>query len=60
MENWGRVPRVYVETLRDRAIGPARQRELYQALPCERVISIDSGHCPFLTQPAALADALSL
>ncbi|HZO12720.1 MAG TPA: alpha/beta fold hydrolase [Polyangiaceae bacterium] len=57
-ENWGRVPRIYIETLQDLAIGPARQKSFYEALPCERVISIDSGHCPFLTRPTELADAL--
>jgi pimeloyl-ACP methyl ester carboxylesterase len=58
MENWGRVPRVYIETTDDHAIGPARQKELYEALPCETVITIDSGHCPFLTKPDELAQAL--
>ncbi len=57
-ENWGRVPRFYIETLGDRAIGPVRQKELYTALPCEKIVSLDTGHAPFLTQPQALADAI--
>ncbi|KYF59853.1 alpha/beta hydrolase [Sorangium cellulosum] len=57
-ERWGRVPRVYIEALKDLAISPAEQEQQYTALPCERVISIDAGHAPFLTKPNELAEAL--
>lgn len=58
-ERWGRVPRVYIEALKDLAISPAEQKQQYTALPCERVISIDAGHAPFLTKPKEVADALT-
>ncbi|WP_437938846.1 alpha/beta fold hydrolase [Sorangium sp. So ce341] len=58
-ERWGRVPRVYIEALQDLAISPAEQRQQYTALPCEKVISIDAGHAPFLTKPKEVADALT-
>jgi pimeloyl-ACP methyl ester carboxylesterase len=58
-EKWGSVPRFYIETLQDKAIGPSKQAEFYTALPCEKVVSIDAGHCPFLTQPEALFEALT-
>jgi pimeloyl-ACP methyl ester carboxylesterase len=57
-EKWGSVPRFYIETLQDKAIGPARQKQFYTALPCEKVVSLSTGHAPFLTQPDALADAI--
>jgi pimeloyl-ACP methyl ester carboxylesterase len=57
--NFGRVPRVYIECMRDRAIGPPLQKAMYTATPCERVITFDSDHSPFFSCPAALADALS-
>ena len=57
-DRWGSVPRIYIETLADEAIGPSRQAEFYTAHPCERVLSIDSGHCPFLTHPGELAALL--
>ncbi|KYF97205.1 alpha/beta hydrolase [Sorangium cellulosum] len=57
-ERWGRVPRVYIEALKDLAISPAEQRSQYTALPCEKVLSLDAGHAPFLTKPQELADAL--
>ncbi|XXY45797.1 alpha/beta fold hydrolase [Sorangium sp. So ce269] len=58
-ERWGRVPRVYIEALKDLAISPAEQRSQYTALPCEKVVSLDAGHAPFLTKPQELADALT-
>jgi len=53
-----RVPRVYVECLQDRALGPATQRRMYTALPCRRVYSLPTGHSPFLSAPADLAACL--
>ena len=53
--NWGRVPRVYIETKQDLAVGPALQKSLYTESPVERVLSVDSGHLPFFTKPNELA-----
>lgn len=52
------VPRVYIETLQDRALGPATQRRMVATLPCERVCSLPTGHSPFISAPAALAECL--
>lgn len=57
-ENYGRIPRVYIETLRDRAISPWLQKEMYERLPCQKVISMDTGHCPFYSAPEELAGHL--
>jgi pimeloyl-ACP methyl ester carboxylesterase len=57
-ERYGRVPKVYVKTLRDRAISPQMQQLMLERTPVQRVMQIDSGHSPFLSQPAALAQAL--
>jgi pimeloyl-ACP methyl ester carboxylesterase len=56
-ERYGRVRKVYVECLRDRAVTLKLQREMQRATPCDRVLSLDSGHSPFFSQPCALADA---
>lgn len=56
--NYGRVRRDYIECLRDRAIPIAIQRRFREALPCRRVISLDTDHSPFLSAPAELARAL--
>jgi pimeloyl-ACP methyl ester carboxylesterase len=57
-ERFGCVRRVYVETRRDRALGPTLQRRMQSALPCQRVFSLETGHAPFLAAPAALASVL--
>jgi pimeloyl-ACP methyl ester carboxylesterase len=57
-ERYGRVPKVFVKTRRDRAISPQMQQQMIERTPVRRVVEIDSGHSPFLSQPAALAQAL--
>ncbi len=57
-ERYGRVPKVYVKTLRDRAISPQMQQLMLERTPVKRVLEVDSGHSPFLSQPEALARAL--
>lgn len=57
-QRYGRVPKVYVRTLRDRAISPQMQQAMIDRTPVRRVVTIDSGHAPFLSQPLALAQAL--
>ncbi len=58
-ENYGRIPRVYVETLKDRAISPWLQKEMYERVPCQKVISMDTGHWPFYSAPEELAGHLT-
>jgi pimeloyl-ACP methyl ester carboxylesterase len=55
---FGSVSRAYVECLQDRAIPIGLQREMQRALPCAPVITLDSDHSPFYSQPAQLAAAL--
>jgi pimeloyl-ACP methyl ester carboxylesterase len=57
-ERFGRVPRAYVETLRDRAVSLGAQRRMQAALPCEAVFTLDTDHSPFLSQPEDLARIL--
>ena len=57
-ERFGRVPRVYVECLADRAITHAFQRRMQAALPCRERITLDADHSPFFSRPDQLASAL--
>jgi pimeloyl-ACP methyl ester carboxylesterase len=57
-ENFGRVRRTYIECLQDRAIGPATQRRMYTELPCEKVVSMETSHSPFLSAPEELVGHL--
>ena len=56
--NYGRVPRVYVECALDNAVTPEWAREMYTALPCAEVITMPTGHSPFLSAPEELAGHL--
>ena len=53
--NFGRVPRVYVECALDNAVTPEWAREMYTALPCAEIITMQTGHSPFLSAPEELA-----
>lgn len=56
--NFGRVPRCYIFCKQDHALVPALQQKLVEQTPCERVFSLDTGHSPFFSQPADLAEIL--
>jgi pimeloyl-ACP methyl ester carboxylesterase len=55
---FGRVPRAYIETLRDRAVTHAAQSRMQSVLPCDPVFTLATDHSPFLSQPEALARIL--
>lgn len=52
---FGKIPRVYIECLQDQAISPSIQKQMYEATPCQTVISMNTGHAPFFSAPEALA-----
>lgn len=54
-ERFGRVPRAYVECVRDNAIPISAQREMCAASPCEKVVTMDTNHSPFISAPFELA-----
>ena len=57
-ENFGRVPRVYIECTEDRAVTPFIQRKMYTETPCEKVYSMQTSHSPFFSKPQELCDIL--
>ncbi len=57
-ENFGSVPRYYIELLSDRAIHIDMQRQLIAGSPCKAVYSIDSSHSPFFSKPDEVAETL--
>ncbi|MDX1520457.1 MAG: alpha/beta fold hydrolase [Anaerolineae bacterium] len=57
-DNYGRIPRVYIECLRDQTIGPSLQKQMYTATPCQQVFTLETGHSPFFAAPDALANHL--
>lgn len=58
-ENFGRVPKAFVETTLDRVISINAQRHGQEMLGIGEVITLQYGHVPLETAPKELADALN-
>jgi pimeloyl-ACP methyl ester carboxylesterase len=54
------VPRTYIYCENDQALIPAQQQHAIDRCPGIRVLRLDSGHSPFLSQPHRLAELLQL
>ena len=57
-QNFGSVPRTYIECLNDNAVSLDAQRAMQTLLPCGRKFELASGHSPFLSMPQSLSDVL--
>jgi pimeloyl-ACP methyl ester carboxylesterase len=55
---FGSVRRTYIHTTQDRAVSPPAQEKMYTDLPCEKVVSMATGHLPFFAAPEELAGHL--
>lgn len=47
--NFGRIPRVYIECLQDKAIPLALQKRMYTETPVTQVVTMDTSHSPFFS-----------
>ena len=57
-DRFGKVPRAYIECLRDNAVPLALQKSMQSHLPCRPVLTLDTDHCPFFSSPSSLAEAI--
>jgi pimeloyl-ACP methyl ester carboxylesterase len=57
-ENYGRVPRFYIECTKDHALLPEMQQAMSKAMPGTQVFSLDTDHAPFLSMAGKLSDIL--
>jgi pimeloyl-ACP methyl ester carboxylesterase len=57
--NWGALPKVYVYTKQDRALSHTLQQAMTAGIAFSSTVTLDTGHSPFLSQPAMLVAALS-
>jgi hypothetical protein len=57
-ERYGRVPRVYIELLADRAVSPALQRRMYESFPCRQVLPIEASHSAYFSKPDELVEKI--
>ncbi|MFN8886472.1 MAG: hypothetical protein ACK5WF_03355, partial [Cyclobacteriaceae bacterium] len=55
-QNFGRVPRYYIECTEDKAVTPFIQQKMYTETPCSKVYKIQTSHSPFFSQPAELVN----
>ncbi|MBI2791699.1 MAG: alpha/beta fold hydrolase [Gammaproteobacteria bacterium] len=56
-DKFGRVPKVYIECLQDKAILIETQRKMHTQKPCT-VYTLDSDHSPFYSDPERLVQVL--
>ena len=59
-ERFGRIPKVYIECLSDRAIPPSFQKTMYTSIPFQKILSLQSSHSPFYSAPEELVKQLTM
>jgi hypothetical protein len=52
------VPKTYLLCERDQAVPPQFQQMMIRVGRFEKVVKVDSGHCPFLSMPAKVVEAI--
>ncbi len=57
-ENYGSIPRIYIECKNDLVITPAVQKDMYTKMPCEKVLSLETSHAPNYGAPEKLVEHL--
>lgn len=57
-ENYGSVPRFYIECTQDKAVTPFIQHKMYTEMPCQKVYSMDTSHSPFFSRSNELVNIL--
>jgi pimeloyl-ACP methyl ester carboxylesterase len=55
-ENFGSVPKYYIECTEDRAVTPFIQQKMYTDTLCHKVYSLPTSHSPFFSRPQELSD----
>lgn len=55
-QNYGSVPRYYIECTEDRAVTPFIQRKMYEETKCKKVYQMATSHSPFFSQPDELVE----
>ena len=57
-DRYGQIPRAYIECTEDRALPIELQREMQANSPCNPVVTLNTDHSPFYSNPVELAAAL--
>ncbi len=56
--NYGVIPRVYIEALRDRSVHLPLQRKMQELAGCAAIYSLETDHAPQLSMPDTLTEKL--
>ncbi|MCR8641657.1 alpha/beta fold hydrolase [Paenibacillus sp. N1-5-1-14] len=59
-DNFGRVPKYYIECLKDKALSNDLQKRIIASLPFEQVFVLDTDHSAFFSAPEKLVEHLLL
>ncbi|MEK9677523.1 MAG: hypothetical protein VW169_03945 [Rhodospirillaceae bacterium] len=57
-EKWGTIPRAFIACTLDQAIPLEQQQACWERYLCDPVITMETSHSPFMSQPAELAGYL--
>ncbi len=57
-ERFGRVPKAYIVCLQDNTVPTPLQWRMLADLPCDEVMTLRTGHSPFMSAPEQLVAAL--
>jgi pimeloyl-ACP methyl ester carboxylesterase len=57
-ERFGKVPRIYIECLQDKAIPISAQKKMQRDFECNHVHTLESSHTPFFSKTTALYEIL--
>ena len=57
-ERYGKIPKIYIECLQDRAVTLMIQRKMQEDSPCNAVYKMDTSHSPFFSKPQELCEIL--
>jgi pimeloyl-ACP methyl ester carboxylesterase len=52
---WNHIPSAYILGLKDKSVPLKQVREIVKRANIEMVLEVDSGHCPYLSQPEVVA-----
>lgn len=55
-ENFGAIPRYYIECTEDKAVTPFIQKKMYEETPCKKVFQMSTSHSPFFSRPEELVN----
>jgi pimeloyl-ACP methyl ester carboxylesterase len=58
VDNFGRIPKIYIRTLQDKAISPQYQEKMYSAMTFQKIIEMNTSHSPFFAAPDELVTHL--